>query len=101
MSLTKKVWRSQRCKKNRHRRRRKKWTYLGYMRSSAWERKRRAAFAYHGRFCHRCGATSRLEAHHRTYVRLGHERMSDIVILCHACHAKEHPDKPQHFRDVR
>lgn len=102
MTITKKAWRAGRNKAKRWKRRKKrKWTYLEYMHSAAWERKRNAAFNHHGRFCHKCGSTHRLNAHHRTYARLGHERMSDIVILCRSCHSKEHPDKPQYFRDVQ
>lgn len=100
MTISKKAWRAGRRKGRRWRRRKKKWTYLEYMQSAAWERKRQAAFAHHGRVCHKCGATSRLCVHHRTYSRLGHERMSDLVVLCKICHAAEHPDKPQYFKDV-
>lgn len=99
MTLSKKQWRSTRFKGKRWKRR-KKWTYLAYMKSAAWERKRQQAFAHHGRFCHKCGSTSRLDVHHRTYARLGHERMSDLAVLCRSCHAGEHPDKLRYFQDV-
>jgi 5-methylcytosine-specific restriction endonuclease McrA len=32
----------------------------------------------------------RLHVHHRTYARLGHERETDLIVLCWSCHAKFH-----------
>jgi hypothetical protein len=29
--------------------------------------------------------------HHLTYERLGNEHLSDVIVLCLACHGKEHP----------
>ena len=38
---------------------------------------------------------SRLEVHHLTYERAGHERLEDLQTLCHLCHCREHGRAPQ------
>ena len=60
--------------------------YYEYIRSNAWQRKRRQYFASKmwktyptGRaagkhVCYVCGSDDRLDLHHRTYKRLGKER---------------------------
>lgn len=40
--------------------------------------------------CEKCRSTKRLQVHHKTYERLGHEKMSDLKLLCNSCHGKEH-----------
>lgn len=32
----------------------------------------------------------RLDIHHRTYTRLGHERPADFLVLCRRCHKRQH-----------
>ena len=70
--------------------------YRAYMVSDCWARTRKAALARAGRRCQSCGWTPqagslfRLEVHHRTYARLGHELPADLVVLCTGCHAAEH-----------
>lgn len=62
--------------------------YYEYIQSPAWKRKadnaKRAA-GYRCQVCNR-GDGVQLDAHHRTYERLGHERPEDITVLCHDCH---------------
>lgn len=62
-------------------------TYLASVewRVKAYEAKQRAGWA-----CALCAATTALEAHHRTYARLGREHPSDIVVLCEHCHRRHH-----------
>jgi 5-methylcytosine-specific restriction endonuclease McrA len=36
--------------------------------------------------CERCGAPAD-DVHHRTYRRLGVERLEDVEVLCASCHA--------------
>jgi hypothetical protein len=64
-------------------------TYEEYMRSPQWRRKRKQRLKLDGYACQKCGKTSkeyRLEVHHLTYDRLGHERMEDLQSLCVLCH---------------
>jgi 5-methylcytosine-specific restriction endonuclease McrA len=67
--------------------------YRRYMRSRAW----RSSPARLGeieaargacRLCGSAGPSAHLEAHHRTYARLGRERLDDLTLLCSACHVE-------------
>nr|AGC72346.1 hypothetical protein [uncultured bacterium A1Q1_fos_2004] len=63
--------------------------YYQYIQSEEWrqranEAKRRAG--YRCRVCNRSSKEVVLNAHHRTYKRLGHEDPDDITVLCRDCH---------------
>ena len=63
--------------------------YYEYIQSEGWrqpanEAKRRAG--YRCRVCNRSSSQVTLDAHHRTYDRLGHEDPDDITVLCRDCH---------------
>jgi len=63
--------------------------YSEYLRSPKWSLKRKQALAQAGEKCERCGQskwTVRLEVHHLTYERLGHEDLNDLQVLCKECH---------------
>lgn len=65
--------------------------YRTYISSPAWRTSaaRMAELAASGHRCRICnagGGTARLEVHHRTYERLGRERISDLTTLCSKCH---------------
>lgn len=61
--------------------------YYTYIASPAWREKATAAKARAGHKCQVCNANDRtLDAHHRTYERLGHELATDITVLCRPCH---------------
>lgn len=40
--------------------------------------------------CVICGSTRRLQVHHRTYERIGCEKLTDLTTVCDACHALYH-----------
>lgn len=66
-------------------------TYLG---SARWKRKARRARERAGYRCQLCySADWPLEAHHRTYERLGYELPGDLTVLCGSCHRKHHGRK--------
>lgn len=65
-------------------------SYTTYMASSAWQTKRRSALKHFGGRCAICSSDSRLHVHHLNYDRFGRERMSDLQVLCHDCHAIQH-----------
>jgi len=65
-------------------------TYRDYLRSEAWQEKRRQKFEQVGRRCERCSNTTGIQVHHTTYERLGNELLSDLEVLCDRCHATEH-----------
>lgn len=65
--------------------------YQTYIASAAWRdsRVRIAEFVAAGHRCRICnaeGAEAGLEAHHRTYVRLGREEPGDLLAVCRDCH---------------
>lgn len=64
--------------------------YLEYLRTSAWQRKRKQRLALDSYKCQKCGEKKRLQVHHLTYKRRGYEKMSDLVTLCENCHKREH-----------
>jgi 5-methylcytosine-specific restriction endonuclease McrA len=64
--------------------------YAEYRQSPEWRKKAREAKSRAGWQCALCTGQELLEAHHRTYARLGRERISDLVVLCWKCHRKHH-----------
>ncbi len=68
--------------------------YRDYLSSDAWRERAAAAKARVGHRCQVCnGSGDTLDAHHRTYARLGSERDDDLTVLCRACHALFHQNK--------
>lgn len=65
-----------------------------YMASPEWKAKRKEKLQEVGQRCQGCSSDERLEVHHLTYERLGHERLEDLMVLCHTCHAAEHGHTP-------
>jgi hypothetical protein len=68
--------------------------YAIYMHSPEWRATRKLKLQQVGFRCQGCGSDERLQAHHLTYERFGHERMEDLQVLCHICHAAEHGMTP-------
>ncbi len=64
--------------------------YGEYLRSESWAAKRRRALKFWRYRCCLCNSRVRPHTHHRTYERIGDERLEDLVILCRACHAHHH-----------
>lgn len=63
--------------------------YYEYIKSQEWKEKAEEAKARAGNRCQVCNrsrAEVQLDAHHRTYERLGNERPEDITVLCRECH---------------
>ena len=66
-------------------------SYQRYLSTPEWRRTRAAALQRAGGSCSLdITHTDRLEVHHRVYDRLGAERVSDLVVLCHSCHQLHH-----------
>ena len=64
--------------------------YHEYIRSDEWREKADAAKERAGHRCQVCYSPDQLDAHHRTYERLGNELPSDITVLCRNCHTTFH-----------
>jgi len=64
--------------------------YDAYLRSEAWQKLRKAVFARASYRCEGCQAADAEEVHHLTYIRLGHEFLTDLLAVCAPCHAVLH-----------
>jgi hypothetical protein len=64
--------------------------YQAYLRSEAWQEKRRAALQRAGYRCQLCSSDKHLHCHHRTYEHIGEELDDDLTMLCRRCHAGFH-----------
>lgn len=64
--------------------------YYEYIQSPQWKHKADAAKKAAGYRCQVCNSGKDdgaiLDAHHRTYENLGHEKPGDITVLCRDCH---------------
>jgi len=60
--------------------------YLEYLNSPQWQERRLLMLERFGRRCQVCNSQSHLNIHHRTYERLGAERLDDLTVLCKDCH---------------
>jgi 5-methylcytosine-specific restriction endonuclease McrA len=61
-----------------------------YMRTAKWKRIRKAKLDQTRGQCEKCGSwTGRKDVHHKTYDRLGNERLEDLIVLCTRCHEIE------------
>lgn len=64
--------------------------YDDYIQSKDWRERADAAKERAGHRCQVCYSPDQLDAHHRTYERLGNELPSDITVLCRNCHTLFH-----------
>ena len=78
-----------------------KWiNYDQYMNSPEWENKKKQYFqSKMPKSCLGCGAR-RVQLHHRYYIRLGKEKLTDLVPLCGKCHLKVHKYLKEHNLSV-
>jgi hypothetical protein len=60
--------------------------YATYLQSAEWRQRADAAKARFGNRCALCNAERPLQAHHRTYERVGNELPDDLIALCADCH---------------
>jgi 5-methylcytosine-specific restriction endonuclease McrA len=65
-------------------------TYKEYIRSSVWNKKRKAYYKNNKRECFICKSTEKICLHHLNYKRLGKEKDSDLVPLCWEHHGQLH-----------
>jgi len=60
--------------------------YEVYLMSTHWKQFRLKILKGWDYRCCWCNSPEKLDVHHRTYERLGKERLNDCVVLCHECH---------------
>lgn len=63
--------------------------YAEYLTTQHWRHMRALAIDRYGVACALCNSSGS-EVHHRTYERLGQERLDDLIVLCRSCHKKHH-----------
>lgn len=69
----------------------KQMPYTEYLQTREWQHKRKQALALASHRCQTCGAKDvTLHVHHKTYERRGEELPGDLMVLCKACHDREH-----------
>lgn len=68
--------------------------YRRYLKSKSWQELRQQVLNRAGGRCENCGyqpwKPGTLQVHHRTYERVGHESMDDLIVLCPKCHMRLH-----------
>ncbi len=64
--------------------------YQDYILSKEWDRLRQWRIAKDKFKCAKCGFKHELRVHHKTYERLGHEDIDDLITLCVRCHNDIH-----------
>lgn len=89
-----------------------KW-YRDYLETPHWAEIRQLKIDTAGPRCERCGELPRrglngaelgLHVHHRNYDRVGQELLTDLEVLCEACHKIEHgiiPDTEAARAEIR
>ena len=60
--------------------------YSEYLQTEEWRKRRAACLKAAGYRCMVCSSKKNLQAHHRTYERLGSELPEDLTCLCDRCH---------------
>jgi len=64
--------------------------YQLYLQSDHWIALRNRKLLEAEYHCQVCYSDNLLEVHHRTYLRKGHEKLTDLTVLCHTCHSRFH-----------
>lgn len=72
----------------------KKWYHEVYLKSPHWGKLKKVALQRADRKCQVCSCQDmKLNVHHNTYQNLGHEYITDLVVLCERCHSIHHKNK--------
>lgn len=73
-------------------------TYKEYLKTNHWkntkDRMYKSKYKYE---CYCCGTKKLLQLHHKSYNRVGNEKLNDLIWLCGGCHNLVHKDKPKGF----
>lgn len=77
-------------------------TYEQYLNSPAWMKRRTAVMRRAQNYCERCSAKNpfvagrrfgrepAVDVHHKTYVNIFNEPLTDLIAVCRRCHAELH-----------
>ena len=76
--------------------------YHAYLRSDHWAKvKERYWASKMKKTCEVCGTRHGLQLHHKSYNRVGEERLHDLVPLCGPCHCAVHESIKRRQVEVR
>lgn len=64
--------------------------YSDYINSKHWKEYKNNVYKNKKNCCEICGSEKRLIVHHKTYERLGEEKILDTMIVCAKCHDAIH-----------
>ena len=66
--------------------------YKDYLKTEHWKAISKQAKENADNRCQLCNSGGELHTHHRTYDRVGKEKISDLICLCANCHKKFHDE---------
>lgn len=64
--------------------------YTEYLKCDYWRKLSTLAKILANHHCQICGRAGEIHAHHKTYERLGMERLIDLIVVCRYCHKNIH-----------
>lgn len=67
--------------------------YKAYLRHPHWQKVKQARFEFDGgkcAICHKDLSGTKYQTHHLSYLRLGDERLRDVITICDSCHKSFH-----------
>ncbi len=67
--------------------------YAAYLQTEHWKEYRADVLAFWGHECCLCSAKA-VDVHHRHYLTVGREQLTDCVPLCRSCHIRVHGVMP-------
>ncbi len=77
-------------------------TYEEYLNTSHWQDLRKRKLESNSKYkCHGRNSRHNLELHHKTYKRIGHEWLNDVIWLCRNCHKEVHNYEIEHRGNFR
>ncbi len=65
-------------------------TYREYLVSKKWASLKKAVHFFYEEECYICRSREKLHIHHKTYDRIYHEDLDDLVLVCWLCHSSIH-----------
>ena len=70
------------------------YSYHKYLQSNHWKKKRQDFLEskLYKNGCEICNSTKKINIHHKTYKRIGNEKLNDLTALCEECHLKLHEE---------
>ena len=75
--------------------------YHWYLRTTFWQERRHHVFKRNNFVCERCNQRRATDIHHKTYVRVFNERLTDLMALCRQCHATIHHKQPANDNQIQ